>query len=62
LLAKELSAKKTNQSCGLLRVYELRSDFLIEEFPGNQIKFVPVQGPKEKNYDLVDILNMIKNN
>ncbi|MCX6283605.1 MAG: hypothetical protein NTW31_05150 [Bacteroidetes bacterium] len=61
VLAGELFAKKSVQTCGLLRVYELRSDFLIEATAGNQLQFVPVQGPKDKRVVLRDILNMLKN-
>ncbi len=62
VLAKEISAKKTNQTLGLLRVYEIKSDFIIEGYTKNQLKFIPIQGSKDKLYDLVDIFNMIKNN
>ncbi|MCX6286634.1 MAG: hypothetical protein NTY96_05925 [Bacteroidetes bacterium] len=61
VLARELFAKKSDHTCGLLRVYELRSDYLIEASSGNQVKFIPIQGSKDKLFDLHDIFNMIKN-
>jgi hypothetical protein len=61
VLAKELLLKKTDKTCGLLRVYELKKDFIIEELSQNQFKFFPLQASEEKQYDLDDIINMIKN-
>ncbi len=43
VLARDYQAKKTPNTIGLLRIYELRSDFLIEKKPDNQIQFIPVQ-------------------
>ncbi|MCX6280332.1 MAG: hypothetical protein NTU51_00030 [Bacteroidetes bacterium] len=61
VLAGELFAKKSAQTCGLLRVYELRSDYLIETSSSNQVQFIPVQGPGDKRLGLHDIFNLIKN-
>ncbi|OIP00895.1 MAG: hypothetical protein AUJ97_07485 [Bacteroidetes bacterium CG2_30_32_10] len=62
ILAKAFLAKKTNQTIGLLRVYELKSDFLMEVNTQNQLKFVPIENANSNLYDLTDIINLIKNN
>ena len=62
VLAKDFLAKKTNQTIGLLRVYELKSDFLMEANTQNQLKFIPIQNTNSNLYELTDIINLIKNN
>ncbi len=62
LLAKEFFQQKTDETIGLLRVYELKSDFIIEKTTNEQLKFIPIQNGKGKSYNLVDIINMVKNN
>jgi len=59
VLAEEIFKKKTVQTSGLLRVYELKSDFIIEGFSRNQLKFIPIQNTERKSYNLNDIFNLI---
>lgn len=62
VLANEIFVNKTPQTVGILRIYELQSDFLIENNTQNQNKYIPIPNNKEIFYNLTDIINMIKSN
>ncbi len=61
VLAHEFSTKKTQNTIGLLRVYELQSDFVINEFSDDHLLFIPIRGEKGESYHIDDIINMLKN-
>ncbi len=62
ILAKNISETKTNSTYGLLRIYKLNLDFIINEITENQFKFLSILKSDNKKYDLVDIINLTKNN
>lgn len=61
ILAEDLSFYRQTSMKGILRVYEIRTDFVILPSEDKSLYFIPLQkyvSGKHK-YDLADILNMI---
>jgi hypothetical protein len=61
VLATELFSKKADQSGGLLRVFETKSDYVIDGSLKNNLRFIPVQRSDNQQYNLDEILATMKN-
>ena len=60
-LAQIIFKKKTTKTIGLLRVYELKTDFLMEEISIDDYSFIQINAEGQE-LNLNDILNLIKRN
>jgi hypothetical protein len=62
VLAETLFSKKHLLSNKMLRVYELKTDFIIVVLPNNQLQFSPVRKERTELHNLDYIIRLIINN
>jgi len=58
VLAKAISEKKSDKTIGILRVYKIYSDFIIDE-DNKILSFIPVKAETREVHDLTYIINLL---
>lgn len=62
LLAQQFYMHEKHKPLGLLRIYEIQSDFVIVKNQDDQIRFYPINNPENKAYDFNEVINLMQQN